>query len=51
MDAWSDDQAAAWRRAQDEYLALTRRDNLVDHYVRPYVTAHRNDFPTTIEEL
>jgi hypothetical protein len=51
MDSWSSEQATVWRRAEDDYLALTRRDNLVDNYVRAFVVAHQEDFPASIEDL
>ncbi len=28
MDSWTPEQAEAWRRAEDEYFAITRRDDL-----------------------
>jgi hypothetical protein len=44
MDAWSPEQAESWRQAEDEYLAATRRDDLVDNYVRRFVTSHPEEF-------
>jgi hypothetical protein len=51
MDAWSPEQAETWRRAEDDYLALLRRDDLIDNYVRPFVATHPEDFPASIDDF
>jgi hypothetical protein len=51
MDAWSPEQAESWRRAEDEYLDITRHDDLVDNYVRPFVASHPEDFPDSVDGL
>ncbi len=51
MDAWTPAQAESWRQAEDEYLAINRRDDLVENYLRRFVTSHPEDFPVSVDDL
>ena len=42
---------AAARRAEAAYLALTRRDDVVERHVRPFIVARPKDFPQDVDDL
>ena len=41
----------AARRAESAYLALTRRDDVVERHVRPFIVERPKDFPQDVDDL
>lgn len=50
MDAWTEEQSAAFTRAQNDYFGLRGADDLVDNYLRLFVSARPQDFPISISD-
>jgi hypothetical protein len=51
MDQWSSSQVRAYEHAQENFLSRTRKRDLSDGFVRPFIEAHGNEFPQQVEDL
>jgi hypothetical protein len=45
------DAVARLRELNEDFFDLVRRDDLIENYVAPFVLAHSDDFPLTVDDL
>jgi len=51
MGSWTTEDVDDWRELEEQYLDLIKDDDLIDNYLRPFILAHPDAFPQTVEEL
>jgi Domain of unknown function (DUF4375) len=51
MGSWTTEDVDDWRELEEQYLDLIKDDDLIDNYFRPFILAHPDAFPQTVEEL